>query len=363
MTLSSSNFRDTIEMLKRYLFDNTKMSKIAKLFKTKMFFNKKEISIIPKSIMSHSLLTHQQRVKQLQKLLKIPKIIQKTEEWYNARQNIITASDFAQALGKGKFGTQKQFYKKKCEVKIEPTDTESQYNPFFKWGNMFEDVALSIYSHENKVKIHEFGLILHPKKDFFGASPDGITEQGIMVEIKCPRKRKISDEVPLQYYYQIQGQLDVCELDICDYFECEFEEIENRDDFFSYNSEFKYWGIVDDISNTSFEYSPLNASNEVLEDWLKTIKGKPVFWVLKKFQVIRVEKNEEFIEENMSALEKVWKNINVYKKDSDAFNLEVLREMIIETEPYKKLEKDGLNRDISDKSVNIANLSKYAFID
>ena len=42
--------------------------------------------------------------KQLDKLLALPKIEQKTEEWYAIRQNMITASDFAQALGEGTFG-------------------------------------------------------------------------------------------------------------------------------------------------------------------------------------------------------------------------------------------------------------------
>jgi len=50
----------------------------------------------------------------LQKLLDLPKMEQRTPVWYEARQTMITASDFAQALGKGKFGTQKQFFQKKC---------------------------------------------------------------------------------------------------------------------------------------------------------------------------------------------------------------------------------------------------------
>lgn len=38
---------------------------------------------------------------QLQKLLSIPKVHQKSEKWYEMRMNMITASDFAQALGEG----------------------------------------------------------------------------------------------------------------------------------------------------------------------------------------------------------------------------------------------------------------------
>lgn len=39
-------------------------------------------------------------------------------------------------------------------------------------------------------KIYEFGLMKNPHHDFFGASPDGISELGVMLEIKCPYKRR-----------------------------------------------------------------------------------------------------------------------------------------------------------------------------
>ena len=45
--------------------------------------------------------------------------------------------------------------------------------------------------------------------------------------------------MPQQYYYQIQGQLDVCGLDECDYLECEFEVTEDPDWF---------WATYDDFS-------------------------------------------------------------------------------------------------------------------
>ena len=46
-----------------------------------------------------------------------------------------------------------------------------------------------------------------------GASPDGITDDGVMVEIKCPPKRKFTKTVPPHYKMQVLGQLEVCNLD------------------------------------------------------------------------------------------------------------------------------------------------------
>jgi hypothetical protein len=47
---------------------------------------------------------------------------------------------------------------------------------------MFEKVAIDIYSHLNKVEVNEFGLLINDKINNFGASPDGITNEGIMIE-------------------------------------------------------------------------------------------------------------------------------------------------------------------------------------
>lgn len=42
---------------------------------------------------------------------------------------------------------------------------------------------------------HEIGLHPHPVYNWLGGSPDGITESGKLLEIKCPMMRAIKDEV------------------------------------------------------------------------------------------------------------------------------------------------------------------------
>ena len=264
----------------------------------------------------------------LQYLLSLPKIEQKSQEWYDMRQNMITASDFAQALGDGKFGTVQQFYKKKCIGEVFVS------NPFFKWGNMFEDVALRIYEKLYTIKIYQFGLLKHPRYDFFGASPDGITEKGIMVEIKCPMKRKIiQGDVPKQYYYQIQGQLDVCDLEECDYFECQLStgnyiDIKNSD----------YRGVILEGSDQKFIYSPdVDLSIDELKKWDESYDASYIrhIWKLDKYNIVRVKKNKEFIDEKMILLEKVWQNILRYRKDKEAYQMEIAKNINIETEKYR----------------------------
>lgn len=266
---------------------------------------------------------------QVKKLLKIPKIEQKTPEWYAARNNLITASDFAQALGEGKFGTQAQLIEKKVFV-----DNQKPFvsNMFFDWGNLFEPVANAIYAHMKNATVHEFGLLIHPRHAFLGASPDGITEDGIMLEIKCPLKRKITGEIPKQYYYQIQGQLDVCGLQECDYFECELGKYMTYEDYEKAYEDFpdSYSGVIWDNAGT-YEYIHMEASGLCPE-----YEGNVFYWILKKYYIVRVQKDEVFMTEKIKELKVVWDRILEYRKDPEKFKIEVQKEVAIETEKFDR---------------------------
>lgn len=279
--------------------------------------------------------------KTLKNLLHIPKIEQKTDEWYKVRQNLITASDFAQALGEGKFGTAKQLIQKKCEVSNE--SEASWNNQIMKWGNMFEDVAVSIYENMTNMDVHTFGLIKHPNRSYFGASPDGISDIGIMVEIKCPFKRKITGEIPLQYYYQIQGQLDVCGLDECDYFECEFGTYDTKEEFIENKENSLYRGIIVEKEGNKFIYSTLNTvNNNYVNNFLinNTDKGeKIVFWYLRNYNMKRVIKDEKFVKEKLDQLEDVWNKILYYRQNPDKYEVEVKNTIYIDTEVFQKKSK------------------------
>jgi len=159
----------------------------------------------------------------LNELLKQPQIKQRTPEWFKLRENRLTASDLYDAV-KNPVSLAKK--------KLKTTTFNSSAIPALKWGTMFESMATRIYSNLKNKKIHEFGLVINDEIENFGASPDGITEDGIMIEIKCPYSRKIKDgNIPEKYYYQMQGQLAVCKLTNCDYIECEFICFANEDEY------------------------------------------------------------------------------------------------------------------------------------
>ena len=163
--------------------------------------------------------------KVLAELLKKPLIKQRTPEWFKLREDRLTASDLGDAI-KNPLSLAKK--------KLKGSTFISAGIPALKWGTMFEAMAIRIYSEMKKTKIHEFGLVINDNIEYFGASPDGITDEGVMVEIKCPYSRKIVDGIiPEKYYYQMQGQLAVCNLNKCDYTECEFITYESEDEYLS----------------------------------------------------------------------------------------------------------------------------------
>tara|TARA_B110000259_G_scaffold188118_1_gene245058 strand:+ start:2614 stop:3711 length:1098 start_codon:yes stop_codon:yes gene_type:complete len=264
---------------------------------------------------------------QLEKLKKIKVIIQRTPEWYNERQTMISASDFGQALNKGHYGNQKEFLIKKITGKSK----EITYKAPLLWGVRYEDVAIEIYSKRNRVKIFDFGLIRHPKIEHFGASPDGISELGIMLEIKCPFKRKIDGKILEQYYYQIQGQLEVCNLNECDFLECEFHSFkEGEEEFINDNDIYKEYGIIISYKNNdddeySYKYSTLNNTKNEMIKWKNTeisnfdilVDFKIEYWKVRKYHCQRVYRDINFFNEEMEDINKLWKKIEYYRKEEN----------------------------------------------
>ena len=200
-----------------------------KYINQKIDFSNDIIKTFPKSFVNERFEKLKFYIKQLGILRKKPLLKQRTIEWLDARKNILTASDLEEAIGK----SCNKLAKKKAGVIINNINYSSI--PALKWGTMFEEMATRCYSQKRKnIEIYEFGLIIDEKQDHFGASPDGINEHGVMIEIKCPYSRKIKDgSIPNKYYMQIQGQLATCCLEDCDYIECDFKTFQNLEEYLS----------------------------------------------------------------------------------------------------------------------------------
>lgn len=291
-------------------------------------YNNVSVSVddnVTKEYINNRLLRIGKYQNQLEELKKIPVIEQRSEEWYKARQTLISASDFGQALNRGEYGSQRDFIIKKVEGKSK----EIKYKKPLLWGVKYEDVATSIYSKRNNVQVFEFGLIKHPELDYIGASPDGISDLGIMLEIKCPYSRKISGKIMEQYYDQIQGQLEVCDLDECDFLECEFEEYKDEEQFINDIDNLKEKGIIiqyreNEDEEFKYLYSSLNDDidsmikwkNNKIEEFDVTIDFKIDYWKIRKYNCQRVYRDKELFEKMKNDLKFIWDKI-LYFRDNN----------------------------------------------
>ena len=268
--------------------------------------------------------THK-RITILNELKQRPFIKQRSEEWFKLRENRLTASDLYDAVYHPITLIKK---------KLKNVSFNSHAIPALKWGCMFEEVAANIYAHLNLTKINEFGLLVNDKINNFGASPDGITDEGIMIEIKCPYSREIKDKViPDKYYYQMQGQMAVCELDICDYIECKFKAFNNIDDYIDNikdldeKDNYKH-GIIAELKDHSYIYSTPNQNyNDNIDEMKKINDAKYVYWYLEIINVQRVYfDKDKWNNKTVKKIADYWKlyqselnkrPVNLFIEDSD----------------------------------------------
>ena len=278
--------------------------------------------------------------KRLEELKLKPKQKQKTKEWYDFRKTALTASNITKIIH-GKTNEMNKIILSKCGIKTPFISGQAIMH-----GNKYEDIAIKIYELRTSKKVYEFGCIRHEDFSFLAASPDGIDEDGVMIEIKCVYSRKISGVVPKDDYYdQMQLQMEVCDLNKCMFLECgileydHFEEYE-KDIFVkedgtvdeTKNSKGLEKGVIfrriEHNSNISYIYAPINFTHKQVEYWVKKqtkkIKKKdpdykiymnyePLYWKLDTISCIPVYRDYEWLNRNLLSLSSFWKRIKYFR--------------------------------------------------
>lgn len=363
--INKINKNDNVVIKKEFFRYDNKINKINELINT--FHN----YISDLEDIKTKLLT-----KKVEFIAKLNQPEQRSKQWYEMRKNMLTASDIGALLGYSKYNNRKSVIKKKCGE-----GPKFRGNIYTLHGQKYEEVAKQIYETRYNKKVDEYGLIQHPTIPILGASPDGISTDGIMLEIKCPPKRKITGEVPPHYWVQMQVQLQVCSLDRCDFIECLIEEYEDdeeyNEDIFD-PEDFEYYdilpktfdinhinipndrktvyglekGIIGEIRvmneenkyESQFFYPPFNLTSEEQIKWLENkenelnINIEFIYWKLSFSSVVKVMRddkwwNTEKVEEN---LYNTWDEILERREDNktneentvDLSNLKISNEPI-----------------------------------
>jgi len=248
-------------------------------------------------------------------------IVQRTPAWYEARRGMVTGSEMRNALT-----ATKAFLAKKARdaraageatgggaggspARAEPTGetateflaraaaeaSASRSSPALEWGVMFEPVACALYERFRGVRVHEFGLMAHRDIQGFGASPDGVTDAGVMLEIKCPYTRDPDGPIPEGYFWQMQAQMEVLDLDACDFLQCVFElsggrggACEGGED----TGELESGGVASD--------GEVVFGKDATPEWLLAAESRGLkawLWRLRKWDLRRVARDRGFFEE------------------------------------------------------------------
>lgn len=210
-------------------------------------------------------------------LLKIPQYEQRSPEWFSQREDKLTSSDAATALGINPYQKPHEVIFKKCGYDPKPFVG----NVATRHGQQYEDYAIEKYCRCLGVTNYNFGMIsytdvhdlhLTNKKNsdyyFLAGSPDGIAvdpndSEPILLEVKCPYKRKIElNKCPKYYYPQVQLNMLICNLKKADF----------------------------------IEYRPATDDKEEI------------------INIVRIYKDEVWLSENLPVLQTFWKDIEHYRK-------------------------------------------------
>lgn len=267
---------------------------------------------------------------------------QRTDSWYDDRHQMITASDFYKSID----GTTAMKNKIICNKVLPINKSYKQLSAnAILHGKMFEPIATRLYEKKNKVIVNEYGCIPHPNKNIpIGASPDGIcsthNEQmmGRMLEIKCPYSRKIIfGQISKEYWCQMQGQMEVCNLEYCDFLECTISTYEENDDdneqhcgeFNFYNDGDEYTtengcekGVIIEYLDESYNKCWLYPDNLCMSkketyEWIAEHENNDkyknnhevIWWKLDVYSCILVERNRDWFSVALPKINEIWNDI------------------------------------------------------
>jgi hypothetical protein len=199
----------------------------------------------------------------------------------------------------------------------------------FDWGICFEPVVKLILESHWEAIIHDVGRFVHLKDTRLAASPDGLIIRslknpemgGHLLEIKCPKSRTIGLKIPMEYFYQMQHQLEVTGVRACEYVEAKIEMIDKA----AFNKESKGWygnvAVVGCFNESQSDWLPSKYMYGPLGnlDWTpdlglneKTLEINS--WACENIHHERVYRDEAWFASLMPKIEEFWLDIEKAKK-------------------------------------------------
>ncbi len=277
------------------------------------------------------------------KLQNIPQPEQRSPEWYVFRNSTLTASNIYKIFISE--SSQSQLIIEKCQPSDASKYKNNNLNSPMHWGQKYEPVSVLYYEHINNTKVSEFGCIPHSEYSYIAASPDGIicdensAIYGRMLEIKNVVSREINGIPKMEYWIQMQIQMEVCDLNECDFLETKFLEYtdleEYKEDYELNISSNKHCGFIMQFSinneDVHYEYAPFNLhnvdsieyiewTNQMLEKNIKYSYVRNIYWKLEIISCILVLRNKLWFKHIQPYIETFWNALVSEKNDGSYVN-------------------------------------------
>jgi len=288
---------------------------------------------------------------------------QRSLEWHLARWKMITASETASVFGKSPYKSKNKYLQGKSQPIETLMNKKWISNKWCDHGIKFEPVVQDIvYPMITGNTIVEYGCIPHPRINFVGASPDGITPNGVMVEIKCPLSRQMIGIPPIYYWIQMQQQLQVCNLNQCDYVECKFIEYANYNEFIAdKQTTNKLTGIVLECvyrANNELKhhyiYQTQNELSMEPKEWMRENFAKIpdgytfsryCFWKLDTCYVTPIYRDDEWWDDSLPKMHEFWQQVLACRTDPSQLNITPSRPRRVFTNRFVPDEPDEPNEE------------------
>ena len=152
-----------------------------------------------------------------------------------------------------------------------------------------------------------------------------------MLEIKNVVSREINGIPKMEYWIQMQLQMEVCDLNECDFLETKFTEYSDKESYIQDN-ETKYKGIILQFLKNEepyYEYAPfmltdisseqyINYYNEIMNKNKDLIFIKTIYWKIEKISCVLVLRNKLWFSAILPYIETFWNNL-VSERDSGEY--------------------------------------------
>ena len=168
-----------------------------------------------------------------------------------------------------------------------------------------------------------------------------------MLEIKNVVSREINGKPKMEYWIQMQLQMEVCDLNECDFLETKFVEYTEEEEFENDNTTENKGIILQFCHNdlVHYEYAPLNIKSTTEKEYIIWYESKieinkektfvnTLFWKLEVISCVLVLRNKFWFSSILPSIEFFWNTI-LKEREDGSYKLRIKDKKTLEHKNFK----------------------------